>query len=83
MDTGLLCAQRKRLPADLVDDDVIPLSLSQSAGETKTVGSAGRSEREAQRYQNGLKDQASLTSAISTHAREKPRFKANDRMQKK
>lgn len=75
MDTGLLCAQRKRLPADLVDDDVIPLSLSQSAGETKTVGSAGRSEREAQRYQNGLKDQASLTSAISTHAREKPRLK--------
>lgn len=56
-------AQRKRLPADLVDGDVIALPLSQSAGETKTVGSAGRSEREAQRYQNELRDRASLTSA--------------------
>lgn len=72
MVTGLFHAQRKRRPADLVDDDVIALPLSQSAGETKTVGSAGRSEREAPCYQNGLKDRASLTSAIYTHAREKP-----------
>lgn len=75
MVTGLFHAQRKRLQADLVDDDVIALPLSQPAGGTKTVGSAGRSEREAQRYQNGLKDRASLTSAICTHAREKPSLK--------
>lgn len=74
----LVCSVRRGRDSRqiLVDDDVIPLpSLCRSAVETKTVGSVGRSGREAQRYQNGLKDQASLTSAICMHAREKARLK--------
>lgn len=80
MDTGLLCVQRRRLPADLVGGDVI--SLSQPAGGDQGSRVTREVSEESLMLPDGLMDQASVTSA-HTCAPGEAVFKAKDSVPEK
>lgn len=72
MDIGLLCVQRRRLPADLAGGDVI--FFSQPAGGDQGSRVTREVSEESLMLPDGLMDQASVTSAIHAH-QEKPCLK--------